>query len=114
MLADIPPAVWFSYHYTSSAPNTPIVKQRVKVEALHAAGNATHPRVAHLTNYIFQQSYIPKHQRSKVRWESICGTRVEEHFDLFELLAAGEGVSEDKTLRLIIGENHVLSRSNES
>ena len=29
--------------------------------------------------------------------------KVEEHADLLELLAVGEGVAEDKTLRLVIG-----------
>ncbi|KAI0344414.1 hypothetical protein BDW22DRAFT_1045733 [Trametopsis cervina] len=104
IIADIPPAVWFSYHYTSSAAGTALVKQRVKVEALHTAACTVHPKVAHLTNHIFQQGYLAKHLRSRVHWETIGGKRIEEHGDLLELLAVGEGVAEDKTLRLMIDD----------
>jgi hypothetical protein len=102
-IADIPPAAWFSYHYTSAGAAAPVVKQRVKIDALHSACHPAHPKVAHLTNHIFQQGYLAKNLRSRVHWQSACGKKLEEHVDLFELLAAGEGVAEDKTLHLVIG-----------
>ncbi|KAI0696262.1 hypothetical protein BC835DRAFT_1272215 [Cytidiella melzeri] len=103
VIADVPPAVWFSYHYTNAPASAPIVNQRVKLDALHSACASGHPKVAHLTNHIFQQGYLPKHLRSRVHWQGVCGKKVEEHADLLELLVEGEGVAEDKTLRLIIG-----------
>ncbi|KAI0795187.1 hypothetical protein BC629DRAFT_1286963 [Irpex lacteus] len=103
VIADLPPALWFSYHYTSAGASAPAVKQRVKLEALHTACHPAHPKVAHLTNHVFQQGYLAKHLRTKVYWQSVCGKKIEEHADLLELLAVGEGVAEDKTLRLVIG-----------
>jgi len=104
IIADIPPVVWFSYHYASASPGTAVVKQRVKLEHLHTACHSQFPKLAHLTNYIFNQGYLAKHLRSKVHWETTCGKNVGEHGDLLELVAAGEGVAEDKTLRLVIDD----------
>ena len=99
--------MWFSYEYTTAPGDVPQVKQRVKLEAIHTHCHGADPKIAHLTNYIFQQGYLAKHLRTKVYWQSICGKKVEEHADLLELLAVGEGVAEDKTLRLVIGMSSI-------
>ena len=112
-VADIPPVVWFAYTYTHAPPDAPVVKQRVKLEALHpASAPCSQVKMAHLTNYIFQQGYIAKHLRSKVHWEREreggCekkGEKIEEHVELVHVLGEGEGVSEERCLRFVIGES---------
>lgn len=104
--ADIPPAVWFSYHYVHS-PGKTVVTQRIKLDGLHPYQSGVRPKLAHVTNYVFEHNYLAAHFRPRVHWQGICGKRLEEHNDLFELLSYGEGVCEDKAMKLIIGEPHI-------
>ena len=101
--ADIPPAVWFSYHYVHN-PGKTVVTQRIKLDTLHPCQVGVRPKLAHVTNHIFEHDFLAAHFRPRVHWQGICGKRLEEHNDLFELLSYGEGVCEDKAMKLIIGE----------
>lgn len=60
--------------------------------------------IAHLTNHIFRNGYLPARNRTVVTWEGTCGRKIEEYEKLDALLAAGEGLSETSPLRLIIGK----------
>lgn len=96
--ADIPPAIWFSYVYLHN-PTAHIVTQRIKFD---------HPEVkfeklAHISNYIFNEGFLQAKLRSVVYWRGICGKRIEESVRVEDLLAWGEGISEEKPLQLIIG-----------
>lgn len=101
-IADIPPAFWLSYHYVHSAGKV-AVTQRVKLDALHPYQAGVRPKLAHITNHIFDHGFLGAHFRSRVHWEGVCGKRVEEHHDLFELLSHGEGICEEKAMKLVIG-----------
>ena len=80
------------------------MSQRIKLETLFAKHVNANVKLAHVTNHIFSEGFLACKLRSKVYWEGVCGKRVEEHLDLVDLLTSGEGVSEEKTLRLIIGQ----------
>ncbi|KAL4246587.1 hypothetical protein ABKN59_008460 [Abortiporus biennis] len=115
VIADIPPALWFSYHYAHHPSGTDVV-QRVKLESLlhfHSPPcspcsppSVLHsPKLAHLTNYIFHQGYLAPKLRTKVYWQNVCGKNIEEHAEVFEVLSTGEGSSEDKPIRLVIDDH---------
>jgi len=110
VIADIPPALWFSYHYVHNTSGNHVV-QRVKLESLHAQHHICGPdihhslKLAHLSNYIFKQGYLAPRLRSKVHWQGICGKLIEEHHDVFELLLRGEGATEEKAIKLIIDDH---------
>ncbi|VDC01306.1 unnamed protein product [Peniophora sp. CBMAI 1063] len=93
---DHEPAV---YVYTHSA-RTHNATQRIKLDTLHHT--ICHDRLAHITNYVFAQGYLPAHVRSCVYWEAPYGRRLGEVAHVEELLGAGEGCSEAKALRLVI------------
>lgn len=105
----MPSAVWVRYVYKHT-PRAHAATQRVKLAshvAHHAAGHNHHvspERLAHITNFIFAQGYLPANVRSCVYWEGICGRRLGESIGVHDLLMSGEGASEDKALRLIIGK----------
>jgi hypothetical protein len=104
LLADLPPALWFSYVYVHGSPagnHHGHVTQRVKLDNPHFHME----KLAHITNYIFEQGYIAPKFRSMVHWERHCGGRVAEHVLLNELLGHGEGLSEEMPLKLIIGQS---------
>ncbi|KAH7925591.1 hypothetical protein BV22DRAFT_1088751 [Leucogyrophana mollusca] len=104
VIADCPPAVWFSYVYTSNTIGT-VVTQRVRLD-----NPATKfDMVAHLSNHIFNNGYLPAHLRSVVYWQGSCGRKIEEHERLNGLLTAGDGSSEASPLRLVIDHVPVLS-----
>lgn len=60
-------------------------------------------RLAHITNHIFAKGYLPSKVRSAVSWKRASGKHVEECVRVDDLLSAGEGVSEEKPLRIVIG-----------
>lgn len=99
MIEDVPTALWFSYIYLENT-GVRIVTQRVKLTALPKKLE----RLAHVTNHIFSQGYLAPNLRSVVYWQSPCGKRIEEHVRVEDLLASGEGTSEDKPLRFVIGK----------
>lgn len=98
IIADCPPHLWFTYVYTHKGVS-PAVTQRVKL--CHAQG-AKLEIMAHLTNHIFRNGYLPARYRSVVTWQGTCGRKIEEHENLDALLTAGEGLTETSPLRLII------------
>jgi len=75
------------------------VAQRVKF--CHAQ-EAKLEIIAHLTNHIFRNGYLPARYRTVVTWQGTCGRKIEEHEKLDALLTAGEGLSETSPLRLVI------------
>ncbi|KAG6816823.1 hypothetical protein H0H87_002666 [Tephrocybe sp. NHM501043] len=100
VIQDMPTTLWFTYVYrhNSSAPH---VAQRVKLaEAAHQQGRMD--LVAHLTNYVFSEGYLPNKLRSVVHWEDGCGKKIQEHFRVEEVLSWDLGCSEEKPLRLVI------------
>ncbi|KAI5836282.1 hypothetical protein K523DRAFT_367611 [Schizophyllum commune Tattone D] len=93
---DAPTALWFSYHHLDQ-PSAKTVAQRVRLtEAPHIR------RLAHVTNYVFQEGYLPPHVRPFVYWQGICGRRIEDHIPVEDLLKWGEGINEDKALKLVV------------
>jgi len=61
-------------------------------------------RLAHITNYIFGQGYLPCRVRSMVSWKGSCGKHIEECTKVEDVLSWGEGVCEEKPLRLLVGQ----------
>lgn len=98
--ADVPTTLWVRYVYTHSA-RAHAATQRIKLNTLHHT--VCHERLAHITNYVFSQGYLPAHVRSCVYWEAPCGRRLGEVAHVEELLCAGDGSNEAKALRLVIG-----------
>ncbi|KAH7905451.1 hypothetical protein BJ138DRAFT_1164755 [Hygrophoropsis aurantiaca] len=97
VIADCPPAVWFSYVYTSNTTGN-VVTQRIRLD-----NPATKfEMIAHLSNYVFSNGYLPAHLRTLVYWKGSCGRRIEEHERLEGLLIAGDGSSEVSPLQLVI------------
>ena len=82
MIADRPPALWFTYVFLRT-PRAQAATQRVKLDA----PNLKCERLAHITNHIFAKSYLPANHRSLVDRQG----------------EMSEGLSEAKSLRLIIG-----------
>lgn len=65
-------------------------------------------RLAHLTNYIFAEGYLPSKVRSAVSWRCASGKHIEKNTRLDYVLSLGGGVSEDKPLCLVIGKSHKI------
>jgi hypothetical protein len=99
LVADVPNAIWVRYVYVHT-PRAHAATQRIR---LGAAGCAPHDHLAHITNHIFAHGYLPVRVRACVYWEAPDGRRVSEETHVRELLAAGEGVSEERALKLLIG-----------
>ncbi|EGN98565.1 hypothetical protein SERLA73DRAFT_110123 [Serpula lacrymans var. lacrymans S7.3] len=97
IIADAPPAVWFSYVYLRNTTGA-VVTQRVKLDTPETKFEI----MAHLTNHIFKHGFLPANVRSLVYWQTSCGRRIEEHFRLEELLTIGDGLAEEAPLRLVI------------
>ena len=96
---DAPVAIWVHYEYVHCGhPHT--TTQRIHLDLPEFKCE----RLAHLTNYIFTKGYLPCKARSLVSWKAACGKHVEESTKVEDVLSWGEGVCEDKPLRLVIGE----------
>ncbi len=102
-VADMPPALWFTYNYVNS-PTGHVVAQRIKFDAAQVNGTPFE-KLAHVTNHIFKQGYLPAKFRSLVHWEGSCGKRLSEGSSFPEVFAEGFGAIEDRPLRLVIGKN---------
>ncbi|PFH51232.1 hypothetical protein AMATHDRAFT_59520 [Amanita thiersii Skay4041] len=102
VVEDTPTALWFSYVYLHQ-PHAHVVAQRIKF----AAVERKFERLAHVTNYVFAQGYLPCKYRPAVHWQSPCGKQINEAVLVGEILAAGDGVNEDKPLRLVIDDKLV-------
>ena len=96
--ADIPLAIWVHYEYLHDRHSHTSV-QRFRLDLAHIKFE----RLAHLTNHIFAKGYLPNKVRSAVSWKRASGKHIEEHVKVDDLLSFGEGASEDKPLRLVIG-----------
>lgn len=83
----------------------------MKLDALHPYQAGVRPKLAHITNHIFERGFLAAHFRTRIHWEDILGKRVEEHHDLFDLLSFGEGICEDKAMKLVIGISSAILRS---
>ncbi len=81
-------------------PRAHVATQRIRLDVPHLKVD----RLAHITNHIFAQGYLPANCRSLVHWKGICGKQIDENAKVEDLLSWGEGVSEEKALRLVIGE----------
>lgn len=94
----MPQAIWFSYIHPKNAA-APVVTQRIKFHA-----QVKLEKLAHITNHVFGQGYLPANLRPFVRWEGVCGKVIHEHVSVSDLLTWGEGICEDKAIRLVIGK----------
>jgi hypothetical protein len=99
-IADIPAAIWVHYEYLHcSHPHTATQRIRLDLPQMKCF-----ERLAHITNYIFAQGYLPCRARSMVSWKGACGKHIEESVKVEDVLSWGEGVCEEKPLRLVIGK----------
>ncbi|KAF8895640.1 hypothetical protein BD779DRAFT_1609136 [Infundibulicybe gibba] len=98
VVEDVPTTFWFTYSYIHN-PTAHHATQRIKLNEHKLE------LMAHITNHIFAQGYLAPHLRSLVHWQNPCGKRVDEHVRVAEVLAWGEGISEVKPLRLVIGRH---------
>lgn len=95
---DIPTTIWVRYEYTNGVhPHT--TTQRFRLDSPLFKSE----RLTHLTDHIFAKGYLPCKARSLVSWKGACGKHVEENANVQEVLSGGEGLSEEKPLRLVIG-----------
>ena len=95
---DVPTALWFTYRYVYS-PAAKVATQRIRLNQ-----NIKLQQIAHLTNHIFTQGYLPAPYRPLVYWETQCGVRLAEDTNITETLAHGFGVTEGKAIKLVVGE----------
>jgi len=122
VVQDVAPALWFTYVYSKNS-SAPVVVQRIKLPISSGApagstpttptsacpSPVSHPhpvkldRLAHVTNYIFNQGYLEPKYRTVVHWETLCGKKIDEITTVEETLNGwGIGHCEEKPLRLII------------
>jgi len=95
VVEDVPTCLWISYVYLHGHSPHVHSSQRFKLNEHHFES------VAHLTNYIFSQSFVAAKYRPTVHWTQHCGKRVAENVCLNVLLLEGQG-TEEKPLRLVI------------
>jgi len=97
IIADVPAAIWVHYEYVHCGhPQT--ATQRIRLDVPHFKCE----RLAELTNHIFAKGYLPCKARCRVSWKRTCGKHVEENSKVEDVLSWGEGVCEEKPLRLVI------------
>ena len=97
--ADVPTAIWVHYEYVNGVhPNT--ATQRFHLDSLHFSCE----RLTHLTNHIFAKGYLPCKVRSLVSWKGASGKHLKENAEIEDVLSWGEGLCEERPLRLVIGE----------
>lgn len=95
---DIPTTIWVHYEYADGAhPDT--ATQRFRLDPPHCE------RLTHLTEHIFAKGYLPCKARSLVSWKGACGKHVKENAEVEDVLSWGEGLCEEKPLRLVISES---------
>ncbi|KAI9443402.1 hypothetical protein H4582DRAFT_1190156 [Lactarius indigo] len=97
VISDIPVAIWVHYEYLHDRHSHTSV-QRIRLDLPHTKFE----RLAHITNHIFAKGYLPNKVRSAVSWKRASGRHIAENARVDDLLSSGEGVSEDKPLRLVI------------
>ncbi|KAI0252128.1 hypothetical protein BJV78DRAFT_1275055 [Lactifluus subvellereus] len=100
VIADVPAAIWVHYEYVHCA-HPYAATQRIRLDSPQMK---CCERLAYVTNYIFAQGYLPCRARSLVSWKGACGKPIEESAKVEDVLSWGEGVCEEKPLRLVIGE----------
>ncbi|KAH9969832.1 hypothetical protein BC827DRAFT_37051 [Russula dissimulans] len=97
IIVDVPAAIWVHYEYVyCGRPDTTTQRFRLDLPDFKCE------RLAHITNHIFAKGYLPCKARSLVSWKSACGKHVEENTKVEDVLLLGDGVCEDKPLRLVI------------
>jgi hypothetical protein len=97
---DIPTAIWVHYEYVNGVhPHT--ATQRFRIDS----PDFKCERMTHLTDHIFAKGYLPCKARSLVSWKGACGKHVKENAQAEDVLSWGEGLCEEKPLRLVIGES---------
>ena len=97
---DIPTAIWVHYEYVNGVhPRT--ATQRIRLDLPHFQCGS----LMHLTNYIFAKGYLPCNARFLVSWKGACGKYIKENAKVEDVLSWGEGLCEEKPLRLVIGES---------
>jgi len=97
IIADTPAAIWVHYEYVQCGhPHT--ATQRIRLDVPHFKCE----RLADLTNHIFTKGYLPCKARCRVSWKRTCGKHIEENSKVEDVLSWGEGVCEEKPLRLVI------------
>jgi hypothetical protein len=97
---DIPTAIWVHYEYVNGVhPHS--TTQRICLDLPHFRCER---RLTHLTNHIFAKGYLPYKARSLVSWKVARGKHVGENTKVEDVLSWGEGLCEEKPLRLVIGE----------
>ncbi len=92
-IADIPAAVWVHYDYLHCThPHT--ATQRIRLDL---------PQMI-LRIVSLRRGTSRVRARSMVSWKGACGKHIEESIKVEDVLAWGEGVCEEKPLRLVIGK----------
>jgi hypothetical protein len=106
---DAPTAIWVRYEYVNAIhPHT--ATQRLHLDSPHFKCE----RLTHLTNHIFSKGYLPGKARFLVSWKGACGKDVKENAKVEDVLSWGEGLCEEKPLRLVIGESRRTNLSSSS
>ena len=108
-VVDVPTAIWVNYEYVNGAhPHT--ATQRFPLDSPYFKCE----RLAHLTDHIFAKGFLPCKARSLVSWKGACGKHVKENAEVEDVLSWGEGLCEEKPLRLVIGESRWTNLSSGS
>ena len=98
--ADIPTTIWVHYEYVNGVhPHT--ATQRIRLDSPYFECE----NLMHLTNHIFVKGYLPCKARSLVSWKGAYGKYIKENAKVEDVLSWGEGLCEEKPLRLVIGES---------
>ncbi|KAF8626007.1 hypothetical protein AX17_006730 [Amanita inopinata Kibby_2008] len=99
VVEDMPAAFWFTYVYLHQ-PHSRVVTQRIKF----AGSEKRFEKLAHVTNHVFAQGFLPCKYRPTVHWQTPCGRRINEYTLVNEILINGGGACEEKALRLVIDD----------
>ncbi|KXN81490.1 hypothetical protein AN958_04536 [Leucoagaricus sp. SymC.cos] len=94
---DAPTNLWFTYYYVHS-PEAKVSTQRVRLNQ-----GIKFEHIAHLTNYVFNQGYLPGPYRPLVHWETQCGKKLAEDALVVGALGNGFGATDGKAIRLVVG-----------
>ncbi|KAI0260690.1 hypothetical protein BC834DRAFT_899654 [Gloeopeniophorella convolvens] len=97
IITDLPTALWVRYEYVHCSHRHGAT-QRIRLDLPHLKCE----RLAHVTNHIFAQGYLPSRARSLVSWKGACGKHIDESARVEDVLAWGEGTCEEKPLRLVV------------
>ncbi|KXN80656.1 hypothetical protein AN958_08934 [Leucoagaricus sp. SymC.cos] len=96
-IGDMPTDFWITYYHVNT-PEAKVSTQRVRLNQ-----GIKFEHIAHLTNYVFNQGYLPSRYRPLVHWETQCGKKLAEDALVVDVWNRGFGVTYGKPIILIIG-----------